>query len=76
MYFAVNGFKNKLNRKSFNILLQQIQNGLNLIVILISFFKHDRQLWIWILQTSATNLEIHLRIVLGNLSGKRLSNYT
>ena len=75
MYFAVNGFKIKLDRKLYNFLLQQIQNGLDVIVIPLSFFKHDRQLWIWILQTSATNLEIHLKVVLGEQFGKRLSNF-
>ena len=40
-YFAVNGFKNKHNRKLFNILLQQIQDSLDVIVIPLSFFKHD-----------------------------------
>src|SRR4051812_28974618 len=66
-YFAGHGFRTNHKRQIVNPLLQQIQNDLDVIVIPLSFFKHDRQLWIWILQTSATNLEIHLRVVLGEL---------
>jgi hypothetical protein len=40
-YFVVNGYR--LNRKGqvVNLLLQQIQTGLNVIVISLSFFKND-----------------------------------
>src|SRR3982750_505748 len=74
-YFAVNGYKLKYKNQIVNSLHQQTQNGLNVITIPVSFFKYDKQLWVWILKTSSDILEIHLKPVLEKLLGKRLSNY-
>jgi|tagenome__1003787_1003787.scaffolds.fasta_scaffold20478167_2 hypothetical protein len=74
-YFAVNGVTLNHKEQIVNSLLQQIQNDLGVIVIPLSFFKYDQQLKVWILQTSSDILEIHLKPVLEELSGKRLSNY-
>jgi len=73
-YFAVNGYKLKYKNQIVNFLLQQTQNGLNVISIPGSFFKYDKLLWFWIFKTSSGILEIHLKPVLEELSGRRLSN--
>jgi len=73
-YISVNGFKLSCKRLLLNFLLRQIENDLDVIVIPISFFKFDKQLLIWILQTPNETLQKYLRYALEELSGEKLSN--
>jgi hypothetical protein len=56
-YIAVNCFRLNHERQLVDSFSQQIKNGLNVIVIPCSFFKYDKQLWVWILQASDKILE-------------------
>jgi S-methylmethionine-dependent homocysteine/selenocysteine methylase len=73
-YISVNCFRLNQEKQLVNSFSQQIQNCLDVIVIPGSFFKYDKQLWVWILQASDNILEKYLRSILEELSGKALSD--
>jgi|tagenome__1003787_1003787.scaffolds.fasta_scaffold20931792_1 hypothetical protein len=73
-YIVVNGFKLNHKRQIVTSLLQ-IKNGVDVLVIPISFFYNDKQLLIWVLQTPNEILENHIRSLFEELSGKTLSNH-
>jgi hypothetical protein len=74
-YFAVNGFVLNHNRELINSICQQTKNGLDVIVIPLSFFKYDKQLWIWISESSDKTIENNLKLILVELFGKCLCNH-
>jgi hypothetical protein len=73
-YFAANSFRLNKKRELVNPIQKQIENGLNFIVIPIRFFKHDKQIWMWIIKTPNKEKEFHIIAALEELFGKGLSN--
>ncbi len=73
-YIAVNGFALTRNRELVNPILQQIQNGLDVIVIPFPFFKYDKQIWVWLISASNKEKEFHIIAALEVLFEVNLSN--
>jgi hypothetical protein len=74
-YFAVNEFTLNRKKEAVNPLFHQIQNDLNVIVIPIRFFKHDKQIQMWIINTPNKEREFHLIAVLEALFDISLSDF-
>jgi hypothetical protein len=74
-YISVNDCDLNCKRKIVNPILQQIKSGLDVIVISISFFKYNKQLWTWIKKNySCKETELCIRFALEELFGINLSN--